>query len=74
MLNVIWKSKTFWMTVLDVVFGALALLGPALWPAYSDLVLNVWKLLQPVFAVLIALFCTEEIIVPKVVSAIRKLL
>jgi hypothetical protein len=70
-MAILWKSKTFWTAVVDMVGGILALVVGTIWPQQADLVKQIWGLLQPIFLVLILTFCTEEIIVPSLMRALR---
>lgn len=71
-MSVIWQSKAFWTAVLDMFAGILTLVVGAFWPEQAELVANIWKVLQPVFLVLIAALCTEEIFVPALRQALMK--
>ena len=70
-MEILWKSKTFWTAVVDMVGGILALVMGTFWPQYADVARQIWALLQPIFLVLILTFCTLEIIVPSLMRALR---
>jgi hypothetical protein len=71
-MAVLWKSKAFWIAVLDMVAGLLTLLGNAYWPDQVDTVNKVWFAIQPVLAIIIAAFATAEVFVPLAIQGFTK--
>ena len=70
-MAVIWRSKAFWLAILDTVAGLLTLLGAAFWPDKAELIGNIWKYIQPILVLIIGLLATEEIVIPMLMARLR---
>lgn len=65
------SSKTFWLTLIDVVVALLNLFGKMFWPDYVDLVWQVWLIVQPLAALLIGAVAVNEARLPELVRRLR---
>jgi hypothetical protein len=64
-------TKTFWITLIDVLAALVNLLGTMFWPQYVDLIWKVWIIIQPLAALIIGALAVDEIVVPTLMKSLR---
>ena len=64
-------TKTFWLTLIDVLAALINLLGALFWPKYVDLIWQVWIIIQPLAALIIGALAVNEIVVPTLMKSLR---
>lgn len=64
-------TKTFWVTLIDVLAALLNLFGKLFWPQYVDLIWQVWIIIQPLAALIIGALAVNEVVVPTLIKRLR---
>ena len=62
-------TKTFWLTLVDVLVRLLNILGKKFWPEKVDTINEIWLVLQPLVLLFIAAFAVSDVVVPQLMAA-----